>query len=44
MGAVDLSQRLVKTAFEVIDICTETKKAAKKQLGSNLLLCKRKAG
>jgi diguanylate cyclase (GGDEF)-like protein len=44
MGAVDLSQRRVKTAFEVIDICTEIKKAAKKQLGSNLLLCKRKVG
>ncbi len=42
MGGVDLSQREVTTAFEVIDICTEMKTAAKKQQGSNLLLCKRR--
>ena len=41
MGAVDLSQREVASVFEIIDICTETKKAAKKQVGSNILLCKR---
>lgn len=41
MGAVDLAQRKVTTAFEVIDICTETKRAAKKQQGSNILLCQR---
>lgn len=41
MGGVNLEQRKVLTAFEVIDICTEMKKAAKEQSGSNLLLCKR---
>ena len=41
MGAVDLAQRNLASAFEVIDICTETKKAAKKQPGSNILLCQR---
>ena len=41
MGGVNLAQRKVLTAFEVIDICTEMKKAAKEQPGSNLLLCKR---
>jgi len=41
MGGVNLAQRKVLTAFEVIDICTEMKKAAKAQPGSNLLLCKR---
>ncbi|MCD6582816.1 MAG: response regulator [Desulfuromusa sp.] len=41
MGGVDLSQREITTAFEVIDICTEMKTAAKKQRGSNILLCKR---
>ena len=41
MGGVNLALRKVMTAFEVIDICTEMKKAAKKQSGSNLLLCKR---
>ncbi|MDA3902280.1 MAG: response regulator [Desulfuromusa sp.] len=41
MGAVDLSQRKKTTALEVIDICTEMKKTAKKQQGSNVLICKR---
>jgi len=42
MGGIDLSQRKVSTALEVIDICTEMKKAAKKQPGSNVLFCKRR--
>ncbi len=41
MGGVDLSQRKVKNAFEVIDICTETKKAAKMRPGSSFHLCQR---
>ncbi len=41
MGGVDLTQRELSTAFEVVDICTEMKTAAKKQPGSNILLCKR---
>ena len=41
MGAINLAQRKELTAFEVIDICTEMKKAAKEQPGSNFLLCKR---
>jgi len=41
MGAVNLAQRKNPTAFEVIDICTEMKKAAKEQPGSSFLLCKR---
>ena len=41
MGGIDLSQSKVKTAFEVIDICTEMKKTAKEQQGSNLLICQR---
>ncbi|MDX2494368.1 MAG: response regulator [Desulfuromusa sp.] len=42
MGGVDLAQREVATALEVIDICTEMKTAAKKQQGSNILCCKRR--
>ncbi|MCK4503886.1 MAG: response regulator [Desulfuromonadales bacterium] len=41
MGGVDLTQRKAMTAFEVIDICTEMKTAAKEQQGSNILICKR---
>ena len=41
MGGVDLSKREVTTALEVIDICTEMKKMAKEQQGSNILVCKR---
>ncbi len=41
MGGVDLAQRKLTTAFEVIDICTEMKKAAKKEAGSNILICNR---
>ncbi|MFK5927728.1 MAG: response regulator [Desulfuromusa sp.] len=41
MGGVDLTKRKIATAFEVIDICTEMKKLAKKQEGSNILICQR---
>lgn len=41
MGGVDLAQRKVDCVFEVVDICTEMKKAAKKQAGSNVLMCQR---
>ncbi len=41
MGGINLSQHKVATAHEAVDICTEMKKAAKKQPGSNLLVCKR---
>ncbi len=41
MGGVNLTQRKNLTALEVIDICTEMKKAAKEQPGSNLLICQR---
>ena len=41
MGAVNLTQRKNPTAFEIIDTCTEMKKAAKEQPGSSFLLCKR---
>ncbi len=42
MGGVDLSQRETTTALELIDICTEMKKMAKKEQGSNFLICKRR--
>jgi len=41
MGGIDLTQRELSTAFEVVDICTEMKTAAKKQPGSNILMCNR---
>lgn len=41
MGGINLQQRKIKTAFEVIDICTEMKKTAKKEPGSKILICKR---
>lgn len=41
MGGVDLSKRHFDTIYEIIDICTETKCAAKKQPGSNILICQR---
>lgn len=44
MGAVDLSKRKVATAFEVIDVCTETKTAAKKCPGSNIVVDQRSPG
>lgn len=43
MGGVDLSKRHFDTIYEIIDICTETKCAAKKQPGSNILLCQRES-
>ncbi|WP_321389334.1 response regulator [uncultured Desulfuromusa sp.] len=42
MGGINLQQRKVKAAFEVIDICTEMKTTAKKEAGSNILICQRK--
>ncbi len=42
MGAVDLSQRKVSSAFEIIDICTETKKAAKQRSGSSVVVDQRR--
>jgi GGDEF domain-containing protein len=41
MGGVNLLQRKVTTAFEVVDICTEMKQAAKKQAGSHISICQR---
>jgi PleD family two-component response regulator len=41
MGGINLLQRKITTAFEVVDICTEMKKAAKKQAGSQILICQR---
>ncbi len=41
MGGVNLAQRKNPTTLEVIDICTEMKKAAKERPGSNLLICQR---
>ena len=41
MGGINLLQRKVTTAFEVVDICTEMKKAAKKKAGSQILICQR---
>lgn len=42
LGAIDLTRRLPSTALEIIDICTETKKAAKARQGSNLFLDQRR--
>lgn len=41
MGGIDLGRRQIDSVFAIIDICTETKNQAKKQDGSNILLCKR---
>lgn len=43
MGAVDLTKRKVATVFEAIDVCTETKKAAKKRPGSNIVIDQRRS-
>lgn len=43
MGGIDLSKRKIETVFEIIDICTEMKKAAKKKAGSAFLLCQRQS-
>ncbi len=42
LGAIDLTQRRISTPLEIIDICTETKKAAKARQGSNLFLDQRR--
>ncbi len=44
MGAIDLSRHRVATAFEIIDICTETKSMAKKRPGSNIVVDQRRSG
>lgn len=41
LGAIDLSRRKLATPMEIIDICTETKRSAKAQQGSNLFLDQR---
>lgn len=41
LGGVDLTKRKIDCTFEIIDICTEMKTAAKKQQGSNVLICQR---
>lgn len=41
MGGVDLTRKETTSVFEIIDICTEMKKAAKQQPGSNMMLCQR---
>lgn len=41
MGGINLLQRKVTTAFEVVDICTEMKQTAKKQAGSQISICQR---
>jgi diguanylate cyclase (GGDEF)-like protein len=43
MGAIDLSKRKVKSAFEIVDICTETKKLAKQRPGSNIVVDQRRS-
>jgi diguanylate cyclase (GGDEF)-like protein len=42
MGAIDLGRRKVASTCEIIDICTETKKAAKKRSGSNIVVDQRR--
>lgn len=42
LGAVDLTRRKITTALEIVDICTETKKAAKIRPGSNLFIDQRR--
>jgi diguanylate cyclase (GGDEF)-like protein len=41
MGGIDLTRRCPDTVMEIIDICSETKGAAKQQPGSSILLCQR---
>ena len=43
LGAIDLTQREISTPLEIVDICTETKKAAKARQGSNLFIDKRRS-
>lgn len=42
MGAIDLKERKVVSAFEIVDVCTETKKAAKQIAGSSIVVNKRR--
>jgi len=42
LGGVDLTRRKLSTPHEIIDICTETKKAAKGRQGSNLFMDQRR--
>lgn len=42
MGAIDLSKRKVASEFEIVDICTETKKLAKQRPGSNIVVDQRR--
>ncbi len=42
MGAIDLSRRKVTSAFEIVDVCTETKKLAKQRPGSNIVVDQRR--
>lgn len=42
LGAVDLTKRKLSTPLEIIDICTETKRAAKACQGSNLFMDQRR--
>jgi len=42
LGGIDLTRRSLSTPLEIIDICTETKKAAKARKGSNLFLDQRR--
>ena len=44
MGAIDLSRRKVTSAFEIVDVCTETKKLAKQRPGSNIVIDQRRPG
>jgi len=42
LGAIDLTRRKLETPLEIIDICAETKKAAKARQGSNLYVDRRR--
>jgi diguanylate cyclase (GGDEF)-like protein len=42
LGAVDLTRRKFSTPLEIIDVCTETKRAAKARPGSHLFLDQRR--
>ncbi|WP_303720854.1 hypothetical protein [Malonomonas rubra] len=42
MGTIDLSQRQVGSAQQIVDVCSETKKLAKKRRGSNIVVDQRR--
>ncbi len=42
LGAIDLSRQKLSTPLEIVDVCTETKKAAKAHQGSTLFLDQRR--